>query len=218
MMSASMPPLVIIGGGGFAKQVLGSYGDIARTGSAAPLLGIVDDDASKAGTTVLGYSIMGDLSWLLRRGLSGIRCVVAVSDPRSRAAIVARLDEGGAAYSNLIHPSAVVWGEVAPASGIVVQPYALVSVGARVGSHVHLNEGATVNHDSQVAAFVTVGPHADVNGRCNVCEGAFIGCQSALHQGVTIGAWATVGMCACVLEDVPPGVTVVGVPARPVRV
>ena len=35
-----------------------------------------------------------------------------------------------------------------------------------------------------------------------------------IRQGITVGKYATVGMGAVVVSDVPEGVTVVGVPAR----
>lgn len=39
--------------------------------------------------------------------------------------------------------------------------------------------------------------------------------QILLKQGVKIGAYSTVGAGAVVVNDVPDGVTVVGIPARP---
>ena len=47
--------------------------------------------------------------------------------------------------------------------------------------------------------------------------GASIGSGALIMGGVTIGAGATVGAGAVVTYDVPPGVTVVGVPARLLR-
>lgn len=45
-------------------------------------------------------------------------------------------------------------------------------------------------------------------------KGASIGAGAVIRCGVTIGEWAMVGCGAVVVEDVPPGVTVVGNPAR----
>ena len=50
-----------------------------------------------------------------------------------------------------------------------------------------------------------------------VQAGASIGSGALIMGGVTIGAGATVGAGAVVTHDVPPGVTVVGVPARLLR-
>ena len=44
----------------------------------------------------------------------------------------------------------------------------------------------------------------------------FIGSGAKIIGGVTLGSGARVGANAVVVHDVPPGVTVVGIPARPV--
>lgn len=50
-----------------------------------------------------------------------------------------------------------------------------------------------------------------------VCYGASIGAGATIRCGVTIGEWSMVGCGAVVLEDVAPGTTVVGNPAKPIK-
>ena len=45
-------------------------------------------------------------------------------------------------------------------------------------------------------------------------DGAFLGAGAIVLPGVTVGRDAIVGAGAVVTRDVPPGETVVGVPAR----
>ncbi len=47
--------------------------------------------------------------------------------------------------------------------------------------------------------------------------GASIGANATIVCGVTIGEGATVGAGAVVTKDVPPGESVVGNPARPIK-
>jgi serine acetyltransferase len=54
-------------------------------------------------------------------------------------------------------------------------------------------------------------------GRVRVGAGAFIGMGAKIIQCLSVGDEATVGAGAVVLADVPPGVTVAGVPARVIR-
>jgi len=50
-----------------------------------------------------------------------------------------------------------------------------------------------------------------------ICDGAVIGAGVTLLPGIVIGEKAIVGAGAVVTRDVPPGVTVMGIPARVVR-
>ena len=68
---------------------------------------------------------------------------------------------------------------------------------AYIGRACKLNVNATVHHDSRIGDFCTLAPAALILGRVTVEDEAYI------------------GAAAVVTADVPPGVTVAGVPARP---
>ena len=73
---------------------------------------------------------------------------------------------------------------------------------------------ATEPMQSPSTPFVTIGLRAgDVTGP-TVGENASIGTGAKLIGPVRIGAGARIGANAVVLDDVPPGATVVGAPAR----
>ncbi len=72
-----------------------------------------------------------------------------------------------------------------------------------------------VEHDCVIGEFVTFAPGAKVNGNVTIGDHAYIGSNAVIRQGLTIGAGATIGMGAVVTKDVPPGVTVIGNPAKP---
>lgn len=46
------------------------------------------------------------------------------------------------------------------------------------------------------------------NGPITICAGAWVAARATVLRGVTVGAAATIGACALVVSDVPPGALV----------
>ena len=75
---------------------------------------------------------------------------------------------------------------------------------------------ALIGHDAVVGDFCTLGAGSLLTGYVRLGEGVFLGCGSVVRPRTEIAAWTTVGMNAAVVKDVTePGITVAGVPARP---
>jgi serine acetyltransferase len=81
-----------------------------------------------------------------------------------------------------------------------------------------VNTGAIVEHECEVGEAVHVAPGACLAGRVRVGACAFVGVGAQVIQCLSVGEGATIGAGAVVIGDVPEGATVVGVPARVVKV
>ena len=73
---------------------------------------------------------------------------------------------------------------------------AIVGVGARIGCHTIVNNGAIINHDVSIGDFVHVAPGAQVLGGAQVCEGCFIGANAVVLPNSTVPAWVVVRACS----------------------
>jgi len=146
------------------------------------------------------------------------RVVCAISDPVFRRSVVTDLPH--------IMFSTVVAGLVAAtanrASGnraapsIIMCPNSVISAGAKVGAHVHLNLGALVGHDTVIGNYCTLSCQTDIMGGVELGEGVFVGSGARVLPGVKVGAWAKIGAGSVVFRDVAAGETVMGNPARSV--
>ena len=207
---------VIVGAGGHGKVVL----DILRAGGACRVVGFVDADPRLHGTTVGGLPVLGGVHQLARLAAAHrlAAAVIAIGDNRARAGYAPAVDAAGLRLANAVHPSAVVAESAVLGRNVVVCAGAVVCAEAVLGDHVIVNTAAVVDHECEVAGGVHVCPGARLAGRVRVGENAVVGLGANVIQCLRLGAGSVVGAGAVVLRDVPAGATVVGVPARVVKV
>jgi serine O-acetyltransferase len=113
----------------------------------------------------------------------------------------------------LLHRLAMVSAQVSIGDPVVIEPGVYIVHGQVIADGlVQIGSGVVIS------PFVTIGLRAgDVTGP-TVERYVSIGTGAKLIGPVTVGAGSTIGANAVVVDDVPPGATVVGVPARDPRV
>ena len=207
-----MSSLLIFGAGGHGKVVaetaraMGSWNEI-----------VFADDAYPQVTSVDGYRVVADFTGA--RAMAGDHgdVIVAIGDNRKRSDLTMQLRQSGFNPVTLIHPAAVVAQSAHIEAGTVIFAQAVVQAAARVGSAVIVNTAASVDHDCIVGAGAHLSPGVHLGGEVRVGDYSWLGVGAVVINQVAIGRGVTVGAGSCVIADLSDGVTVVGVPARPVR-
>lgn len=120
-----------------------------------------------------------------------------------------------ARWATVVHTRAWVSPSATVEAGTVVLAGAVVNAGAHVLRHVIVNSAAVVEHDVVIGGGGHVAPGAVIGGGTRIGENAFIGLGARVRDHIEIGAGAVIGMGAVVVASIPPGTTVVGIPARP---
>jgi sugar O-acyltransferase (sialic acid O-acetyltransferase NeuD family) len=208
---------VIIGAGGFAREVLDIFEACREAGQGREVVGyLVEAPYGLPGTMVNDKLILGDLSWLTEHA-SEVRAICAVGDPAVRKRLVARAQGYGARFGNIIHPSAILTRHVTMGEGIVIAAGCIFTNQIRVGDHVHVNLASTIGHNAEMNDFVTLAPGVRVSGWVTLEEGCYVGSGANIVDKRTVGAWSVIGAGSVVITDIPPHSTALGVPARVIK-
>lgn len=140
---------------------------------------------------------------------------IAIAASRTRQILAEKCAGVGIPLIKARAASVIEMDEVIIGEGACLSPFVTLTSNIRIGRCFHANLYSYVEHDCVIGDFVTFAPGAKVNGNVTIGDHAFVGSGAVVRQGITIGAGATIGMGAVVTRNVPPGVTVVGNPAKP---
>jgi sugar O-acyltransferase (sialic acid O-acetyltransferase NeuD family) len=210
---SDMRKLLIVGAGGFGREVYAWASDFPKESRDWEITGFLDDNLQALDHYHYDVPIIGTISDYIPKPDECL--VLAVGLPPVKRNIIELLNSRGASWITLIHPTVVIGRNVQIGEGCVVCPHAMVTCDITLGNFVTLNAHSTVGHDAVVGDRTTASVHADITGFVQIGEDVFLGSHASILPGAKVGDRAVIGAGSVVLKRVKPGVTVIGVPAKP---
>lgn len=212
-----MPELVIIGAGGFGREVFDVVDALNNvcTPQEDPweVLAFLDDGVpdpkrlAAYDVPLLPLAALDDMP-------ATVQFSIGIGDPKTRRRIDDQLSQSRRA-ATLIHPTASIGRAVTIGQGAVICSGVRLTNNIELGRQVHLNLNSTVGHDARLCDYVTVSPLVAISGYVTCEADVMLGTGATLNPGVTVGHGSIVGSGSAVLKDVEADSVVVGVPAKP---
>lgn len=199
----------------------GTYGEVYLSylqESGIDVVGFLDDNKSLWDTKVRDIPVLGGLDVLPQvKELYGVEAVYCpIGNNKLRVQFLERAKELGYKTPNFIHKSVVISPNVVIGEdGIYILPKVIIMPWCQIDNYVMMSVGAIVSHHSHLekGCFLSFG----VNFGASIIahKYAYCGISSTIMTGLKeLGENCLIGAGAVVIKDVPTNAVVAGVPAK----
>lgn len=210
-----MQKVIMLGGGGFAREVLETIELINKNTDDKILpIGYVYDGAGKdEGKLIHDIPVLGELSYLKSVDFGEISLVAAAGRPVWRRRMVEEAKRLGGKFISIIHPTAIIsrWARIG--EGAIIQRLCGIMPDVVIGDFFVCNALVGIGHDSIIGDYVHVNPQVSIAGGTVIGNDVFIGVRATILTS-KIGDGALIGSCALITKDVPPNMMAKGIPAK----
>jgi len=211
-----MKDIVIVGAGGFGREVKMLIDQINGASPKYSVLGFYDDSVPK-GTLINGLKVLGSI-FDLDQVTKSTAVAIAIGAPKSKKAIVAQLTNPLLYFPKLIHPSVILGiSDEAIGKGVIICAGNIITVNITIGDFVILNLGCTIGHDTNIGNYCAFMPQVNIAGEVSLGEAVYGGMGAGIINQVTIGDNVTLGAGTIVVKDLPSNCLVVGIPGKIIK-
>lgn len=204
--------IAIIGGGGFAKEVI----EVALL-NGYEIYGVFSKENSLEEYKYFGY--LNELNELKDK-FDGVHIAIGAVNKegiKNRRVIIEFLKENGIKQISLISPLAILSKDVKIGDGVYIGHKALLSIGVSIGDNVLLNQACVIGHDCKIEDNTSIAPLVFLGGNVIVENDVMVGVRSTIRQGVKIGQNSIIGMCSTIIKNIKADSLTLPTPSKSYR-
>ncbi len=212
--------IAIYGVGGFGREIAWLVESCSSQAIAYEIACFIDDNQAVHGKVINQILVMGIDE--ARERFPHCLVVGGVGEPKLRQSLMEKAFAAGFEARTIIHPRVErsKWIEIG--EGTVICAGNILTTNISLGKQVQINLDCTIGHDVVMSDYTTLAPGVHVSGCVHFGQRVYVGTGATIINGtqeepIIIGDDSIIGAGACVTKSVPPGLTVVGVPAKSLR-
>lgn len=213
-----MEDIVILGAGGFAKEVTFLIEEINKEKNSWNILGFIVDNKQNIGMQHGKYKVYNTDEWLIR--IDGkVNVALGVGDSKLVAKLIEKFRlNSNIIFPNLIHPNAIGdWEQIKFGFGNIMCAGNIFTTDIVVGSFNIFNLSCTIGHDAKIGDCNVFNPTVNISGGVKIANNILVGTGSQILQYLSVCSDTTIGAGAVVTEDIKEPGVYVGIPARKIK-
>ena len=208
--------MLIVGAKGLAKEVL----EIFHQRNELDNLFFYDDISTDVPDTLYQqFPVIRNMEQVASLFKTDQRFIIAVGTPALRSNLYNQFAAIGGQLVSAISPFAQLGSYgTSIAAGCIVMAGTVITNDVKIGMACLINPNCTISHDTVIGDFTEISPGVQITGHCRIGNSCNIGTNATILPKIIIDDEAIIAAGAVVNRNVEAGVTVVGVPAKPIKI
>ncbi|MAZ30962.1 MAG: transferase [Flavobacteriales bacterium] len=207
-----MKDIVIVGSGGFAKEVKFLLKEINRFSEKWNFIGYIDKSSRD------NEEVIGDDNYVLNSEKE-LHLAFGIGDP----ILIAKLSKVFAQsekvkFPNLIHPNVIGdWQNIEMGMGNIICASNTLTTDITIGNFNILNLACTVGHDARIGSWNVINPTVNISGGVEIGNGCLIGTGAQILQNLEISDKVLLGAGSVLTKSTYGSGTYFGIPAKKIK-